>query len=351
MRRRRLLSHLAQFGSFSKQGELLCTQGLTYLLEDPDARAAFGAYISRLTGRKVGADVTWRAEMGQKDHGRPDLEVCTADGKPVAKIEGKLGAALGEGQLASYLLDLKNRSGSGLLLVLVPHHRIEEMTTLMPSACHPFVLNGNGPWQPVDAPDLSVAVICWEDVFEAMDTVCSEPFTSDLAQLKAMYRVLIGYDIAPITSDAEILAWREKEGVYVNLVDWVTRRLTQDQQVLPMGSEKLLPIESGSDRNDYQRRYVCLPLGDNKPCFSVGARDPFKGYVTPIWLRFHYETPKFSVIRDRLVASELSQRLLESGGHIWIPLDIPKRVNGEGLVDSLFAQAEKAIQVAYRPLT
>ena len=43
MRRQRLLSHLAQFSSFSKQGELLCTQGLTYLLENPDARAAFGA--------------------------------------------------------------------------------------------------------------------------------------------------------------------------------------------------------------------------------------------------------------------------------------------------------------------
>ena len=32
MRVRRLLSHLAQFSSFSNQGELLCTQGLAYLL-------------------------------------------------------------------------------------------------------------------------------------------------------------------------------------------------------------------------------------------------------------------------------------------------------------------------------
>ena len=60
MRKRRLLSHLAQFGSFSKQGELLCTQGLTYLLENQDARAAFGAYLSKLMGRTFGPD-PWRA--------------------------------------------------------------------------------------------------------------------------------------------------------------------------------------------------------------------------------------------------------------------------------------------------
>lgn len=209
MRRRRLLSHLAQFSSFSKQGELLCTQGLTYLLENPDARAAFWAYISKLAGRTVESDLTWRAEMGQQDRGRPDLEACTADGKLVAKIEAKLGAALGEGQLASYLADLQKRTG-GLLLVLVPRHRIKEMITSVPSACHPFALNGNSPWQPVDTFDLSVAVICWEEILEAMGTDCSEPFSDDLAQFHAMYRVLIGYDIEPITSDAELLSWREK---------------------------------------------------------------------------------------------------------------------------------------------
>src|SRR5665811_2375746 len=101
----------------------------------------------------------------------------------------------------------------------------------VPNSCHPFVVNGDGPWQPIDASGLSVAVICWEEILEVMGTVCSEPFTGDLAQFQAMYRVLIGYDIEPITSEAEVLAWREKEGVYVNLVDLVTRRLTREGQV------------------------------------------------------------------------------------------------------------------------
>jgi len=57
-----------------------------------------------------------------------------------------------------------------------------------------------------------------------------------------------------------------------------------------------------------------------------------------------------SIIRDRLDASELSQRLVKSGGHVWIPLDVPKHVDGEGLVESLFAQAEDVTAVAYQPL-
>jgi hypothetical protein len=102
----------------------------------------------------------------------------------------------------------------------------------------------------------------------------------------------------------------------------------------------------------YHRRYVCRPLGTEQPCFSVGTCDPFGGHTTPIWMRFHRRTPKFSVIHDRLVASSLWQRLVESGGHIWIPLFVPlNAADGERLVDSLVAQAEGVIEVAYQPLS
>lgn len=33
-----LLGRLAQFASFTTQGELLCTQGLAHLLQHPDAQ-------------------------------------------------------------------------------------------------------------------------------------------------------------------------------------------------------------------------------------------------------------------------------------------------------------------------
>ncbi|WP_245421419.1 hypothetical protein [Rhizobium sp. L9] len=332
-----LMSHLAQFSSLSKQGELLCTQGLAYLLQNPDARKSFGDHISKAVGRTIDADLTWRAEARQKDGARPDLEGRTADGKRVVKIEAKLGAAFGEGQLRSYLGDLQDSSDRGMLLVLVPQYRVAAMKLSVPSAS---ALTQDGPWQRGATPELPVAVIDWEGVLAALSDVRSEPFLSDLAQFEAMYRVLNGYDIEPLRSVSELLAWRERKEVFVNLVDRVTRRLARQGPVLPMGK----------DSDDYQRRYVCLPLGTEQPCFSVGVRDPFVGYTTPIWLRFHRRTPKFSVIRERLVACGLSQRLTECDGHVWIHLDVPLNADGESLVGSLVEQAQRVIEVAYQPL-
>jgi hypothetical protein len=73
--------------------------GLAYLLGDPSACSAFGAHMSERVGVKVGSELTWRPEVRHQDGGRPDLEACTADGKPVAMIEAKLAAPLGEDQV------------------------------------------------------------------------------------------------------------------------------------------------------------------------------------------------------------------------------------------------------------
>jgi hypothetical protein len=100
----------------------------------------------------------------------------------------------------------------------------------------------------------------------------------------------------------------------------------------------------------YQRRYVCRLFDTKESCFSIGIRDPFDGYKTPIWLRFHRRTGGFTVIRDRLLASFPSRELVESGGHVWVPLDVLLNVDGERQVDSLIKQAERIVEVAYRPL-
>ncbi len=55
----KLLGHLAQFASFSMQGEVLCTQGLAYLLQDPDAGSALKARIEAITGAKIDNRLTW----------------------------------------------------------------------------------------------------------------------------------------------------------------------------------------------------------------------------------------------------------------------------------------------------
>ncbi len=338
MTARRLLGHLAQFSSLSKQGEVLCTQGLAFLLTNADARSVFAEWILRCTGFAVGQDAAWQAELRQEDGGRPDLE-AVVDGKPIAKVEAKLGALLSKSQLKEYVADLHKRSGRGLLLVLVPSYRVGEATAVASSA---FDLTGDGPWRLADWSDITVAVISWEDVLVVPKAVGSEPFAGDLDQFEAMYLALIGEDPG-ITNAPEGLAWRDREKIFVALVDRATRLLTSQARVYPMQTER------DSESHGYRRRYVGCPLGADESFFSLGVRDPFPGYETPIWLRFHHDTPNFSVIRGRLEASSLSQRLVSAGRHIWIPLDVDER-DGPTPVDSLVAQVKAVIEIACKPI-
>jgi hypothetical protein len=337
------MGHLAQFSSFFKQGEVLCTQGLSYLLQDLDARRAFAGYLSEQVGRSVHPSAIWRTEVRQEGGGRCDLE-ASIDGKSTVKIEAKLGAAFGERQLASYVTDLQRRCGDGgILFVLVPHRRAVEVTA---SVSETFRFAGDGPWRLNGPSECMVAVIHWEAVLEVLSTVRSEHLGGDLAQFLAMYRALIGDDIEPPTSDAELLAWREKEGVFVGLVDRVTRRLSPRKRIYPMLKEK----------GGYQLRYICRPLDEDslssrETCFSIGTRDPFQGHKTPIWMRFHHKTVEFPTIHARLEASLSFARRVPSGGHIWIPLEVALDVaDGETLTNLLLEQVAEITRIAYQPL-
>lgn len=321
---RRLMTHLAQFSSFSKQGEVLSTRGLEYLLENTEARAAFAAYISTRVGVTVSHDLTWRAEVGQQDRARPDLEACATDGKPMVKVEAKLGAPFGKGQLQSYASDLQNRAGGGLLLVLVPLHRMNEANECVSAAIA------------LDTANCRTTVLSWDEVLDELGSVPSDPFRCDLAQFKAMYRALNGDDIEPLPSSEAVRAWRERENVFVNYADRATRVLT--------GADKLLPMTFAKKNRTYHR-YVCLPIGTQKPYFSIEVRDPFAGYDTPVWMRFHKVTPMFSIIRDRLRASGAPNRLVESGGHVWVPLDVPLNADVGSVVASLVEQSEQVLKV------
>jgi hypothetical protein len=342
-----LLGHLAQFGSFSMQGEVLCTQGLAYLLQDSDARLALAEAIQTLTGVKISDHLTWRAEVHQDDKGRPDLEACTAEGIPTVKIEAKLGAALSPDQFRSYVTDLQNRSPEGVLLVLVPQSRTGEAAKAVTTA---FGLTGSGPWRPAEYPGVAIRVVSWEDILVALGRAESDRFRHELEQFGAMYRVVNGCNIEPLAGAEELVAWRERETDFTNLVDRVTRLLTTHHRVYPMAVEALEQDPEGLESKGYNRRYVCYPNGASSSCFSIGVRDPFAGSQTPFWLRFHHKTPNFPVIRDRLGSSDLAPKLVKSGNDIWIPLDVPFRTGGEEMVDALVKQAKEVIRVAYHPM-
>ena len=338
---RRLLTHLAQFGSLFKQGELLCTQSLAYLLENADARRAFASHISARAGVTVSDDLRWRAEARQADLGRPDLEGCTADRKPVVKIEAKLGAAFSSGQLTSYIDDFQNRGALGQLMLLVPSHRTRDATETVWNA---LGVEGDVPWRLPARLACSVAVTSWEAAIDALRGVHADAFQADLEQFEAMYRVLKGYNLEPVLSALELKVWREREPVFVTLVERVTRRFARDGRVLPMGHERDTRQLSTSLRLPTARHRTPL-LQRGSPRIHSRATTP------PIWLRFRYDTPMFGVIRERLMSSSLTTPPVESGGHIWIALNVPLEVGGDGLIDVFANKIEDVAQVAYQPLS
>jgi hypothetical protein len=346
-----LLGHLAQFASFYEQGELLCTQGLAYLLQDHRAKSKFAAWIRRRAHTKLKGELTWLAEAHQEsDHGRPDLEARIGEDMPVVKIEAKLGAKLGMGQLRSYAHDLQKRGPANtILLVMVPRYRIAEAEEVVLEA---FGLSGHSPWRPAKYSNVSVAVITWEEVLAVLAKSGPRLFRSDLEQLRAMHRVLNGDNIVPV-DPKELDKWRKRERVFNNLVDRVTRlmKLKTDHNRSPMGPEKL---SEGGRTTIYYRRYVGRPYGKEKEpstCFSIGVRDPFIKHKTPIWLRFHKDTPHFSEVRDRLLSSKFKEKkgLNRSGGHIWIPLHVKFKAGTDQMVNDLIRQAQEVLKIAFKP--
>lgn len=341
-----LLGYLARFGSFSTQSELLCTQGLAYLLQTYDeVRSVMAGEIRERTGVDIGEPVKWLAESLQDDMARPDLEACTADGVPVVKIEAKLGAELFASQLRSYAADLRQRNSEDTaLLVLVPEGRSAMTAQTVMDA---FGVPGTDRWRISDADlpgSVTVSVISWDELFTTLKSVVAARFAYELEQLQAMYRVLSGDYIAPLASNEDLQRWKERETDFVNLVDQATRRLTTDHGVYPMGTEALEETSSGGEYVQYRRRYVCQRSGDRAPCYSIGVRDSFAEYLTPVWMRFHKDTAGFSQLRQRIKASNL--RSLESGGHLWLPLDLPINASGDQMVQALIDQVQGVLAAA-----
>ncbi|CAG37868.1 hypothetical protein [Desulfotalea psychrophila] len=332
---RKLMGYLAQFASFSKQGELLCTQSLTYLLMNMEAQCIFTSFLGAAVGSTIPETLTWRTEHCQSDGARPDVEGCRADGVPVVKIEGKIGAAFGERQLTSYMKELCGLNCPGNLILLVPRNRHEEATN---HAVCEFALKGEGPWQ---VKNVSLTVITWEDLLQNLGTVVGQSFQEDLAQLHALYRALNGDDMEPLTTDEQVLLWREQEAWWAKLVDITTRRFT-----LPGGS--LLPLGLENAVAPYYRRYICRNILGVESCYSVGTRDPFQNHHTPLWLRFHRNTGHFQVITQQLEHSPLVSEIVRSGKDIWYPLEVPYNAEREVMVESLVSQIRRIVNVAYQ---
>ena len=158
-----------------------------------------------------------------------------------------------------------------------------------------------------------------------------------------MYRVLSGDDILPLADEDDLRKWRAREEDFWIIVDRVTRRLTTKHQTYPEQNERLTGVASDSEVSRHRFRYVC-PLNDS--CLSIGVRDPFKGSATPIWMRFHGGTGNFVRIHQRIKAARV--KFYFTGGHVWIPLEVPFDVSGEQIIKALSEKAKEVMRVAYQ---
>ena len=349
MTRPTLLGYLAQFGSFSQQSEVLCTQGLAYLLRThKEARSALADEVKERTGVAIGNGLTWLAEAVQEDGGRPDLEARTAKKVPMIKIEAKMGAELLPAQLRSYEADFRKRNpADGVLLVLVPRWQKVSVRRVIVDT---FDLSDDEPWrvtQERPSGSVALAIITWDELFTTLQCGEEQWFCHELEQLQAMYHVLSGDFIAPLASKKDLEEWEARETDFLHIVDQATRRLTMQHALYPMGTETLNGASTQSEPIEYRRRYVCPCKYDGGSCFSIGVRHSFAEWLTPIWMRFHGSTGHFERIRQRL-DKDSAVKSLASDGHLWIPLKVPLKKSGEEMIQAIVDQAEQILWVAYQ---
>ena len=336
-----LLGHLAGFGTFSSQSEVLCTQALCYLLKSyPQASKAFAEEIEQRTGLHVPGSVEWQAEVVQEDRARPDLEGILANGTPLVKIEAKLGAGFAANQLGSYQSDLLQRNDKhSALLVLVPKQRLANTIGF---AASELSLVGNHPWRVSKDCQVGVWALSWDELFVILEEGKDDRLSHEIEQLCGMYHGLMEDYIAPIASAEELEKWESRETDYIKLVERATKELSVGRAFLPL--QRKPEIENGNELN-YVKRYVCQKIEGRECCYSIGVRDSFAEWITPIWLRFHKGTGNFKQIAERIQQSEL--RRLQSGGHLWMPLDIPIGQESDQMVASLVEQARAIESLAF----
>jgi hypothetical protein len=132
-------------------------------------------------------------------------------------------------------------------------------------------------------------------------------------------------------------------------MDQVTRRLTKKQgkhRLYPKQVESFEPASPEQEPVEHHFRYVC-PCAS---CYGIGIRDPFEGYKTPVWMRFHKGTKQFRQIRQLIESSGVDS--LRDRGHLWIPLkvlpEVPgeQMVSGEQMVQGLIDQVEEILRIA-----
>lgn len=313
--------------------EVIATDALRLLLDDPAARSAFLAFIGRGTSVDLGEIRTFVCERAIPG-GRLDLEGVDREGRPRLIVEAKIGHTMSTGQISDYVAHQRaslDGVAAGVCALLVPAGRLagaqEVVAFLRPGV------------REVPGPRIEVTAMSWEDGLDAIQSaIADQPagaisLAADVAQLRAAIAAL-GRWIAPALE----LPATDQPQYWTVLLEHLSGRVPADWAG---------PLVSRD--SDYTLfRYFRVPGMDAH--YSVGLTGSFAtDGAMSLWLRFHKATPGFDQVGERLRTSPFAARVNGLGGHAWLALTVDPGLGGPEQVEHVAAQVEEIIATVTSP--
>lgn len=317
-----VLGHLAATGWFAEHGEVALTAGLTYCLEKDGPAAEAFVQIIRLRTGLVGSELVvpdrWQAEAVDADMARIDIAgwvEATAAPAPVVFVEAKISADFSPRQVSSYLTSQQRslrRAGVdvGAFVVLVPESRVRSAREEVADDVERLgAAAADGCWIVDGPPAVRVAVVSWDDAFDAMVDAKGSS-VADLEQLRGACRALQGADVRALDTADLAGGWRDRTDDVRLMIDRVTREATTELSLA------LLPwVPRGSNGLEGGFRYIG---GSGQSDLAVGMRAD--GRDPPLWVRWISYYADLVLVEERLM--QAGNQFEKLDGRLWVPLDI-----------------------------
>ena len=326
---------LAHIASQITQKENLATEALAFVLNrSPAARAALHRSMAALVGDLPPvARVTTQVAASQES--RPDLTLCSEDGRPHGYIEAKFWAALTEAQPAEYVRLLAD-AGGGVLVLLAPARRLPSLRA--------HVLEKMAHAELSDLTDVSmrtgsvrIGLMSWSGLLAVLrDAVAEDRFaSSDVQQLTGLVARFESEGFVPLThAELDNLDVPRRVVALAQLVDEIVEAAVKDGILSVKG---LRPSHGAG----HTGRYIAFTRAGGWLGLSHGqwARHG----RSPLWLRFDANSwGRANELRDVLrgwAAADPPRAYVDDTDRgVRVPLVVPAGAEKPMVVSKILAQ-------------
>ena len=319
------------------QSERAATQGLAYLLRDPDLASAF---VRLLAPAGLEFFILGRIQAEEQlSETRPDLTVHDSDGRIRILVENKFWAGLTESQPVAYLNRL-TETGPTALVFVVPEQRIPGLWTELEHRCHEGQIRLEDErrreclhW--ARAGRRLLAITSWKHVLDTLDVAAAEGsvLQQDIAQLQWLTEEADNADaflpLRPEEVTGQDLAQRMVN--YSGLIEPIITDLV---------AAGIATWGRASNSTHWSGWYLCVH-GRFKLWLGVQRENWKQWGITPVWSE-HDSTDPESGIENRLrEAAELFQEAQVRGNHLRIPIRLTAGVERDRVIDDAVKQLRR----------